>query len=432
MTAEASARPDDDEAPAAGVAAAPMKVAYLVNQYPHVSHAFIRREIVALEAQGVTVARFSVRPPPVALVDAGDQAEQTKTRVLLGAGAAAIAKATLEAAVRAPGAWWRALRAAIRLGRRSERGVLRHLVYLAEACLLVRWLRAEGDVRHVHAHFGTNPAALVMLARLLGGPPYSFTVHGPEEFDDPVGLSLPEKIDHAAAVVAVSSFGRSQLFRWIPHTSWPKVHVVRCGVDAAFLAAGPQPVADNRRLVCVGRLCEQKGQLLLLDALGVLAREGVDFELVLAGDGPMRAEVERRVRELELGARVRITGWISSDLVRKELLEARVLVLPSFAEGLPVVLMEALALGRPAISSFVAGIPELVEPGVNGWLIPAGSVPALVDAARRALETPADALARMGQAGAAAVGERHDARVEAARLADIFRAAAKPALSEPA
>ena len=409
------------------------KVAYVINQYPHVSHAFIRREIAALEALGVTVARFSGRPPPVALVDPDDRAEQTKTRVLLGAGAAvALARATLAAALGAPGAWVRALRAAVRLGRRSERGVLRHLVYLAEACLLVQWLRAEGGVRHVHAHFGTNPAALVMLARLLGGPPYSFTVHGPEEFDNPLGLSLPEKIEHAAAVVAVSSFGRSQLYRWIPHTAWPKVHVVRCGVDAAFLAGGPQPVADNRRLVCVGRLCEQKGQLLILDALAVLAREGVAFELVLAGDGPMRAEVERRVRELDLGARVRITGWISNEIVRKELLEARVLLLPSFAEGLPVVLMEALALGRPAISTFVAGIPELVEPGVSGWLVAAGSVPAIVEAARRALETPPAELERMGRAGAAAVAARHDARTEAARLADIFRAAPAPALEEAA
>jgi glycosyltransferase involved in cell wall biosynthesis len=407
-----------------------VKVAYVVNQYPHVSHAFIRREIAALETLGVEVTRFSVRPPPVSLVDPGDQAEAKKTRVLLGGGAAvALARATLAAALGAPGAFGRALGAAIRLGRRSERGVLRHLIYLAEACLLVRWLRAEGDVRHVHAHFGTNPAALVMLARLLGGPSYSFTVHGPEEFDDPSGLSLAEKIEHSSAVIAVSSFGRSQLFRWIPHTAWPKVHVVRCGVDAAFLAGGPQPVADNRRFVCVGRLCEQKGQLLILDALAVLAREGVPFELVLAGDGPMRDEVERRVRELDLGDRVRITGWISSEVVRKELLEARVLMLPSFAEGLPVVLMEALALGRPAITTFVAGIPELVEHGATGWLIPAGSVPALAAAARRALETAPAELARMGQAGAAAVGERHDARLEAARLLEIFRTAPEPARS---
>jgi glycosyltransferase involved in cell wall biosynthesis len=299
--------------------------------------------------------------------------------------------------------------------------VLRHLIYLAEACALVRWLRADREIQHLHAHFGTNSTTVAMLTRLLGGPSYSFTVHGPEEFDHPVELSLGEKIERASAVIAVSSFGRSQLFRWIPHTEWSKVHVVRCGVDAAFLAAGPQPVADNRRLVCVGRLSEQKGQLLILDALAVLVAEGVACEIVLAGDGPMRAVVEERARALGIGAALRITGWISNATVREEIIAARALLLPSFAEGLPVVLMEALALGRPAISTYVAGIPELIADGVNGWLIPAGSADAVVEAVKRALGTPAAELARMGQAGARAVAARHDAHREAGRLAALFR-----------
>ena len=398
-----------------------VKVGYLVNQYPHVSHSFIRREIAGLEAQGVAVARFSIRPPPVDLVDPADRAEQARTRVLLGLGGARILMATIAALLSSPGRWMAAASAAIRLGRRSERGVLRHLVYLAEACALLGWLRADQDVRHLHAHFGTNSAAVAMLTRILGGPSYSFTVHGPEEFDHPMELSLGEKIARAAAVVAVSSFGRSQLFRWIPHTEWPKVHVVRCGVDASFLAAGPQPVADNQRLVCVGRLSEQKGQLLILDALAELVRGGVACEIVLAGDGPMRAVIEERASALGIGSALRITGWISNATVRDELLAARALLLPSFAEGLPVVLMEALALGRPAITTYVAGIPELVADGVNGWLIPAGSAAAVVEAVRRALATPAADLARMGRAGASAVADRHDALTESGRLAELFR-----------
>jgi glycosyltransferase involved in cell wall biosynthesis len=400
---------------------AAIEVAYLVNQYPATSHSFIRREIAALEAQGVPVARFSIRRPPAALVDPADIAEQKKTHVLLGAGALGLLGALLGAAVASPGAWLRALSAALRMGGRSDRGRIRHVIYLAEACLLVRLLRRQPRVRHLHAHFGTNSATVAMLARMLGGPSYSFTVHGPEEFDHPVELSLPEKIQHAGAVVAVSDFGRSQLYRWIPHTSWPKVHVVRCGVDAAFLAAGPQPIADNRRLVCVGRLAEQKGQLLILDALSALAAQGVKVDLVLAGDGPMRAVIERRLGELGLDGAVRITGWVSNDDVRRELLGARALLLPSFAEGLPVVLMEALALGRPAITTYVAGIPELVEDGVSGWLIPAGSVDAMGRAIRRALETPVEDLARMGRAGSDAAGARHDAHREAGRLAALFR-----------
>jgi len=401
-----------------------LKVAYLVNQYPAVSHSFIRREIVALEALGVTVERFSIRPPPADLVDPADLAEQARTREILRAGPVALLGALLATAIQMPGAWLGALAATLRLGRLSDRGRLRHLAYLAEACLLLRWLRASGGVGHLHAHFGTNPAAVAMLTRMLGGPPYSFTVHGPEEFDHPVELALPDKIKHAVAVIAVSEFGKSQLYRWIPHTEWSKVRVVRCGVDAAFLQAGPREIADNHRLVCIGRLSEQKGQLLILDAAAVLAREGIDFELVLAGDGDMRAEVERRIRELGLTGKVRITGWVSNDVVRQELLGARVLLLPSFAEGLPVALMEALALGRPAISTFVAGIPELLENRINGWLIPAGSVSAMVVAMKEALEAPAAELARMGRAGAAAVAARHDSTKEAARLLDVFREAA--------
>lgn len=405
---------------AEGNAAPPLTVGYLVNQYPHVSHSFIRREIRALESLGVTVHRFSIRHSPETLVDPGDREEAARTAVVLGAGLVGLAFATLAAALTRPGAFARALRAAVRIGLKSDRGLLRNLIYLGEAAVLVRWLRARG-VQHVHAHFGTNPAAVALLARLLGGPTYSLTIHGPEEFDHPVELSLPEKVAGASAVVAISDFGKSQIFRWIPHPDWSKVHVVHCGVDAAFLGAGPQPIRDNRRLVCVGRLAEQKGQLMLVEAAGLLAREGVTFELVFAGDGPFREIIQQRARELSIESSVRITGWLSNDQVRTQLLEARVLVLPSFAEGLPVVLMEALALGRPAVTTYVAGIPELVESGAGGWLVPAGSVTALASAMRRALETPAAELARMGAAGARAVAERHDANIEARKLLALFR-----------
>lgn len=396
-----------------------MKVAYLVNQYPSVSHSFIRREIAALEGQGVQVERFSVRPPPTDLVDPADQAEQKRTHVLL-TGIGGLLGALIVTAITRPVPWLRALSLAIKLGRRSGRGVLRHLAYLAEACLLVRRLQNCG-AQHLHAHFGTNPAAVALLTRTLGGPPYSFTVHGPEEFDRPEALSLGRKIEGAAFVVAVSDFGRSQLFRWCDLAHWPRIHVVRCGVDASFLSDGPQPVAETRRLVCVGRLSEQKGQLLLLEALGRLKEQGMAFEMVLAGDGPMRSLIEREIERLGLDGRVRITGWLSGAAVRQELLAARAMVLASFAEGLPVVIMEALALGRPVVTTYIAGIPELVRPGVNGWLVPAGSAAALADALRQALEAPVAELARLGQAGAKHAATLHDASREAAKLAAHFK-----------
>ncbi len=395
-------------------------VAYLVNQYPHVSHSFIRREIAGLEASGITVLRFSVRRSPAALVDPADQAEQKRTEVLLAGAAVGLPAALLWVAVTRPQCWLRAAWLALRMGWRSHEAGLRHLVYLAEACVLVRRLR-RAEVRHLHAHFGTNSTTVALLAHVLGGPPYSFTVHGPEEFDRPESLSLREKIERAAFVAAVSEFGRSQLFRWCDPSHWCKVQVVRCGVDAAFLQAGATPIPPTNRLVCVGRLCEQKGQLRLLEALRQLASSGVPFEMVLAGDGPMRVEAERAIARLGLGRQVQITGWISNATVRKHILDARALVLPSFAEGLPVVIMEALALGRPVVSSSVAGIPELVENGVNGWLVAAGSVEALTAALRQVLEAPVERLAEMGRVGASRVAALHDAAREAARLGRLFQ-----------
>ena len=263
-----------------------------------------------------------------------------------------------------------------------------------------------------------------MLARALGGPGYSFTAHGPEELDKPAFLGLGRKVTNAAFAVAISSFGRSQLSRWVAADQWSKIRVVHCGLEAAFFARPDElrPAAVPR-LVCVGRLCEQKGQLLLVAATAALARRGVDVELVLAGDGEMRDAVEAAVAAAGIGDRVRITGWIGSAQVRDELQAARALVLPSFAEGLPVVLMEAMAIGRPVISTYVAGIPELVRDGVDGWLVPAGDVDALADAMQACLEAAPQRLATMGRAALERVRARHSIDVEAARLHAMFESA---------
>ena len=360
----------------AGRSCAGGRVAYLVNQYPKVSHTFIRREILALEKQGVSVERYALRGWDADVADAQDRIEQSRTRYLLSGGLPALAGAAAGAFARTPLRFLRAAGLALRMARRSYRAWPYHLVYLAEAARLAAWLRRSGAT-HLHAHFGTNSAEVAMLAHALGGPPYSFTVHGPEEFDAPRSLGLAEKIKRARFVVAISSYGRSQLYRWSEHDAWPKIQVVHCGLDAAFGSADCAPAPGSRRLVCVGRLCEQKGQLLLLHAMARVVRKGIAMELVLAGDGEMRAEIEAQVASLGLFDRVRITGWIDGPRVRDEILAARALVLPSFAEGLPVVIMEAMALARPVISTFVAGIAERVRPGEDGWLVPAGDVEAL-------------------------------------------------------
>jgi colanic acid/amylovoran biosynthesis glycosyltransferase len=401
----------------------PMTLAYLVNQYPKVSHTFIRREIEALERLGLTIERFSIRRVDEPLEDEADRREAGRTRVLLDGGVVGLLLAVLARCLGGPISLVRAAAVAVRLGRSSDRGVLVHLVYLAEACALLGHLRRTGSA-HVHAHFGTNSATVAMLCHDLGGPPFSFTVHGPEEFDKPHLIALTEKIGKAAFVVAVSHFGQSQLYRWAAPRDWPKVHIVRCGVDQRIFATPRAAIPSAARLVCVGRLCAQKGQLVLVEAAALLAAKGVPFEIALVGDGEMRADVENAILRHGLADRIRITGWASGDAVKNEILGSRALVLPSFAEGLPVVIMEALALGRPVISTYVAGIPELVVPSRSGWLVPAGSVQALADAMHAALLAPVDTLADWGRDGEKSVREMHDVDVNANALASLFRAAA--------
>ncbi len=397
-----------------------MRLAYFINQYPKVSHSFIRREILALERQGTTVMRMALRGWDDSVVDAEDQAEQGKTHYVLRGGLRGLLGAVLGQLLRNPVRLCRAWLQASRMARMSDRPLLYHWIYLAEACKLLALLRGSG-VEHVHAHFGTNSAEVVMLAHALGGPGFSFTVHGPEEFDKPQGLHLREKIERARFVVAISSFGRSQLYRWVGHAHWPKVNVVRCGLEESFHARAITPVPDVPRLVCVGRLCEQKGQLLLLQALREVRAQGMACELVLAGDGEMRPAIEHYIQANGLQPAVRVTGWISSAQVREELQSARAMVLPSFAEGLPVVIMEALALARPVVTTAIAGIPELVRHGEQGWLLPAGDQDALVAAMCEVLAAPPTQLSSMGLAGRERVLARHDVDTEAAKLLALFR-----------
>ena len=398
-----------------------MKVAYFVNHYPKVSHSFIRREINALERQGIEVERYALRTDAAELVDEGDKAELEKTRYLLKQPFWVFIQAFFLQFIKSPLRFFKSLAITIKIGWNSDRGLVRHIFYFFEACLLEMWLGQSGASR-VHAHFGTNSAAVVMLSRLLGGPPYSFTVHGPIEFDKPEFISLDEKIKHAAFVVAISSFGKSQLFRWIPHNLWYKVEIVHCGLENAFYDIDIQLARQNRKMVCVGRLCEQKGQLLLVEAAVKLAGEGEDFQLVLVGDGPMRVDIEALIREHNIGSKITITGWVSSDRVREELLDCAALVLPSFAEGLPVVIMEAMALGRPVVTTYIAGIPELVIPGENGWLMPAGSLESLIATMRELLHASDEDIQKLGEHARQRVIERHNIDTEAEKLARLFAA----------
>lgn len=407
----------------------PMTLAYLTSAYARASDTFIRGEVAQLRALGHTVHTFSIRRPSAGeTVGEEVRRERAATVDIIAEGPIRLAWAALREAIRAPRRFLAAARLAQRVGAPGLKGRLWPQAYLMEAAFLARRLRADG-VEHLHNHIGEGSAAVAMLAAALADIPFSMTVHGPDEFDRPTLLALGEKVRRSAFTVAVSDHGRGQLYRWCDHEDWPKIGVVRCGVDGAFLGRGPVPIPDAPRLACVGRLAGQKGQLLLVEAAARLIMGGIALEVVLVGDGPMRGPLRARIDALGLRDHVTLTGWGDAGAVREEILRSRALVLPSLAEGLPVVLMEALALGRPAIGTYVAGIPELIEPGVNGWLVPAASVDALAEAMSEAITASTERLERMGRAGAARVAERHDAAANVGQLAGLFARSRAPAPS---
>jgi glycosyltransferase involved in cell wall biosynthesis len=319
----------------------------------------------------------------------------------------------------APSGFMSAFWLATNLSRHSDRGFFYHMAYLAEACCIVPVMSAF-QASHAHAHFGTNSAEVVMLARELGGPEYSFTAHGSETVDGAQFFGLGEKIRRAKFVVAVCSFGKAQLFRTVEYRHWRKIRIVHCGLESEFYSGAAVPIPKAPRIVCVGRLCEQKGQLLLVEAAALLASKGRKFEIILAGDGEKREEIERLIAGFHLEEQIRITGWISSEQVRTEILASRALVLPSFSEGLPVVIMEAMALRRPVLATYVGGIPELVRSDVDGWLFPAGSTEALAEALDQLLSASMEEVTKMGESGYLRVIERHSIDSEALKLRKAF------------
>lgn len=390
-------------------------IGYVINTYPRPSHSFIRREIMALEAAGWTIHRFAMRGLADELVDPDDQAEHERTERILEAGATRLARDLTTASARTPVAARSVMQAA-------RRGGVRHLAYAAEAARVANRVRALG-IRHLHAHFGTNSTDVARYAARLAGIGYSFTTHGPEEFDAPRALRLGDKLAEARFAVAISSYGRSQLCRWVDHHHWNRIHVVHCGIQPErFSDAPPLPPARPLRLVAIGRFSEQKGFLALLPALAA-ARRQADIHLTLVGDGELRPEIEALIARHGLHDAVTLTGWLDEAGVRAQLAASHALVLPSFAEGLPMVIMEAMAQGRPVLATAIAGVPELVLAGETGWLVPAGDEAALGDAMVALAATPVEELTRMGLNGRERVLARHDVRTEAAKLGALFMAA---------
>jgi colanic acid/amylovoran biosynthesis glycosyltransferase len=399
-----------------------MHICYLTTEYPKVSHTFIRNEILEIERLGVRVVRVAVRGWVEAVVDEADVEEKTKSRYLLGHSIGFYGKAVLAALARNPLGLFRALVEAVALSRRSNRSLVYHLVYLLEACVLTNLVREQG-IPHIHVHFATNCAEVALLAKVICGVTYSLTVHGSGEWDRPESLALDKKIRNAAFVRAISSLTRGQLMRWSSPEDWDRITVIRCGVDRRFLAA-PIETGAQSGLVLVGRIDKHKGHLTLLEALAALRRSGTEINVTFAGDGDMRQFVEARIRQLGLSDLVTVTGWVSNQRVAELIRSSVGVVLPSFAEGVPMVLIEAMAVGRPVIATFVGGVPELVDASC-GWLVPVGDAEQLAEALRSCVSLGPEERRHMGEAGRARAARLHDPEQSARALVRLLERAVR-------
>jgi glycosyltransferase involved in cell wall biosynthesis len=395
-------------------------IAYLTGDYPKVSHTFILREVQAVRAAGVPVITCSVRkPPPDAFMGEEESAARAETFYVIDA-----AKNPLRlfgahgrALLRSPGTWASTLALAVRMRSPGLKALFWQLFYFLEAGVLADHLR-RNQVRHLHNHFGNSSCSVAVLAARLAGIPFSFTEHGPAIFFEVDRWSLPEKIARARFVVAITHFCRSQLMLFSEPADWSKIAIVHCGVTPS--AYRRDPGGNGKRVAFVGRLDPVKGALLLIEAMAEVLKTHPDATLTLAGDGPARAGAEERARALGIDGSVRFAGFMTQGQVADLLANSDMLVLPSFAEGLPVVYMEALASRIPVVASRVAGVQELVEDGVCGFTVPPGDVATLVDRIIRLMDNP-NAARDMGEAGRSAVEEGFDIAREGAWLAQLFR-----------
>lgn len=402
----------------------PGRIAYLTGEYPKVSHTFILREAEALRGLGLDVLTCSVRRTgPENLTGPEERAAAASTFYLIAAAKNPLRLIGDHAAalVRAPGRYLRTLALAWRTRPPGLRAALYQLFYFAEAAVLAAELRRR-KVEHLHNHFANSSCTVAMLTAGLSGLPYSFMMHGPAVFFEAPRWRLDEKIARARFVACISHFCRSQGMIWAAPGHWDRMHIVHCGVEPGRYGRNPGRDAERapgKRLVFVGRLAAVKGVPVLLEALARLRADDPEVTLTLVGDGPERGWIEARIAALGLAGAVTVTGYLGQGEVAAELAGSDIFVLPSFAEGVPVVLMEAMATGLPVVTTRIAGIPELVEDGVSGLVVPPGDAAGLAGALATLLADPA-LRDRMGAAGRAHVVAEHDIAKEAAWLGEIL------------
>lgn len=395
------------------------RLAYLTSQYPAASHTFIRREVEALREQGATIETFSIRRPGAGEANSpADKAEADRTFYILAQSPFAIAGANLAALITRPVAYLKTLGLALTHRALGLRGFLLGLAHFAESAMLARELQRR-KVEHLHNHFANSAATVGLLATRLLNISWSFTMHGISETDYPAGLMLGRKIEAADFVACVSYFGRAQGMRLVKPDHWDKMHVVRCGLPFERLPFKEPGDPGSRSIICVGRLSPEKGQSGLLRAFSGLAKKHPRLQLRLVGDGPDQAALKSLASELGIASSVTFLGRLSEEQTLAEIARSELLALPSFMEGLPIVLMEAMALGVPVVASRVAGIPELVEDGTSGLLFAPSNWDELAEQIERLLnDRPlCEAVAARGKT---MVEAEFDVRKSATRIGRLF------------
>jgi len=403
------------------------RVLYFATEYPRATDTFIQREIAALRSHGVVVESMAARSPDDQHVVGEEQRlERDRTRYILPPSVGSLLKDHLGLVTRSPGRYVRALKLALRTARPGIRGHLFQLFYFAEAGAVAARLRDE-EFDHLHSHFGDVSTSIAMLASELAGVRFSFTLHGPGVFFEAHTWRLDTKIERAAFVSCISWFCRSQAQLLSSEESGPKLHIVHCGVDVnryvdrSAEEARPLGTSGPIRLAFVGRLDHVKGLTVLFEALAEVAKSRPEVHLEVAGDGPKRRDFERAAARMALSDRVKFLGYVSQSEVADLLARSDIYVLPSFAEGVPVVLMEAQASGLPAVATKVGGVGELVLNNKTGFLVSPGDVLELAARIDQLAGDP-EMRQRFGAAGRAKVTAEFASKTEAGRLAALFAA----------
>jgi glycosyltransferase involved in cell wall biosynthesis len=359
-----------------------MRIGYFTNLYPRATDTFIQREIAGLRARGLDIRTFAVRRPGAEHEVAPEVvAERSRTRYLLPTGVMRLLLSNLAMFGRSPARFVSALGLALRTRRPGWRGLGLQLAYFQEAILLSMAIRRE-QITHLHNHLGDNSGTVTMLASRLTGIGYSITIHGPHIFFDPTHWALPEKLRYSRFVVCISHYCRSQMMLFTDAADWHRLKIIRCGVDPERLRCS-EVRPQVKRLLFTGRLAVEKGLAVLFESLLELGARGYQLELTVLGDGNEREHLQSLARQLGIHQQVVFAGYASQQQLSEALQQSDLFILPSFAEGVPVSLMEAMASGVPVLATYVGGVAELVEPEQTGLLVPAADCAALADAIAR-------------------------------------------------